>query len=88
MMSQFIGDENKRLNYLRVVADNERAFRGGTTEATVPVAPAGLPEWVKRFCADSARLKTYDRSFLHLTVKLEADTGRFSFPDSPSGDKL
>lgn len=60
MMACFVGGQADagRLNYVKVVDDGERAYRGGASEATKPTAKGGLREWTQRFCADSVRLKT------------------------------
>jgi hypothetical protein len=59
MLAYIARDKAYGWNYIKVVGDDEKAFRGGTTEALEPVARGGLNEWIQRFCKDSSRLKMY-----------------------------
>ena|SRR2546430_11251443 len=59
MLAFIARDKADGWNYIKIVEDNEKAFRGGTTEALEPVAKGGLNEWVQHFCRDHSKLKMY-----------------------------
>ena len=45
-------------NYLKLVADDEMAFRGKDRESLYPTVQGGLEEWARRFCSETSTLKT------------------------------
>jgi hypothetical protein len=59
VMPLIIGDKDsqKRWNYLKVVDDDEMAWRGETKMTTQPNLNGGIDEWVRRYCADKSAIK-------------------------------
>ena len=45
-------------NYLKLVTDDELAFRGKNRESLHPTVPGGLEEWARRFCNETSTLKS------------------------------
>ncbi|KAN0079383.1 hypothetical protein V8E54_004597 [Elaphomyces granulatus] len=46
-------------NYLKLVADDEMAFRGKDRESLYPTVQGGLEEWARRFCSETSTLKSF-----------------------------
>ena len=59
MMSLLVGDgdQRERWSYLKVVEDDQVAFRGGLKEGTTPRLPGGIDAWIRLFCGDKAAIK-------------------------------
>lgn len=59
MMALLVGhsDQRERWSYLKVVEDDEVAYRGGFKESAEPRLPGGINAWVRRFCEDKAAIK-------------------------------
>lgn len=45
-------------NYVKLVTENEMAFRGKNNQTLTPTVKGGLYEWASRFCKEHSNLKT------------------------------
>lgn len=59
MLWYFVPTQSNGWNYLKLVSDNEPAFRGKNTPTTTPAVKGGLEDWARRFCSESSSQKTY-----------------------------
>ncbi|QKX62265.1 uncharacterized protein TRUGW13939_09424 [Talaromyces rugulosus] len=62
MLSLFLAQENNQSNqwnYVKLVGDEESAYRGKHNPSTLPTAKGGLDEWAKRFCKETSTLKSF-----------------------------
>jgi hypothetical protein len=58
LLPYIVREEGDRWNYVKLVDDNEEAFRGGNAKTTGQ-GGEGLKDWVERFCEDSAKFKSF-----------------------------
>lgn len=59
MLRYFVPTQSNGWNYLRLVGDNEIAFRGKHTQTTTPVVKGGIEDWARRFCNESSSQKRF-----------------------------
>lgn len=63
MLSLFMAQENygqsSQWSYIKLVGDEESAYRGKHNPSTLPTAKGGLDEWARRFCKETSTLKSY-----------------------------
>jgi hypothetical protein len=62
MLSLFLAQDNNQSNqwnYVKLVGDEESAYRGKHNPSILPTAKGGLDEWAKRFCKETSTLKSY-----------------------------
>lgn len=62
MLSLFLAaqgtDQSNQWNYVKLVGDEESAYRGKHNPSTLPTVKGGLDEWAKRFCKETSTLKS------------------------------
>ncbi|KAH8698495.1 hypothetical protein BGW36DRAFT_317990 [Talaromyces proteolyticus] len=60
MLSLFLAQNSQnKWNYVKLVGDQELAYRGKDGQSTIPDIKGGLDEWATRFCKETSTLKSF-----------------------------
>lgn len=66
MMSLIVPEEPiNRMNYVKIIGDGEKGFRGDVKETTTPKV-SSIDEWAKRYCEDPSTIKEYVLPSVHI----------------------
>ncbi|KAH8802762.1 hypothetical protein F5884DRAFT_482302 [Xylogone sp. PMI_703] len=52
-------ESKNRMNYVKIIGNREKGFRGDIKEALVPVVAGGLEEWARKYCEDPSSIKQF-----------------------------